>query len=86
MDIFFTIRTVKQWNRLPQKIVQFPSSEVFKIQLDNDLSNLAWPQSWPYFEEEVRLENSWGPFQPKLALEPKTMKMNESQCKDVVGK
>lgn len=41
MDIFFTIRTVKQWNRLPQKIVQFPSSEVFKIQLDNDLSNLA---------------------------------------------
>jgi len=37
------MRTVKQWNRLPQKLVQFPSSEVFKIQLDNVLSNLAWP-------------------------------------------
>lgn len=49
-------------------------------------SNVAWSQSWPYFEEEVGLEISWGPFQPELALDSKTMKMNESQGKDAVGR
>jgi len=38
---FFTIRVVKQWNRLPREVVEAPSLETFKARLDSPLSNLV---------------------------------------------
>ncbi|KFR12521.1 hypothetical protein N306_04601, partial [Opisthocomus hoazin] len=38
---FFTMRVVKHWNRLPGKVVDAPSLEVFKARLDGALSNLV---------------------------------------------
>ncbi|KFV17248.1 hypothetical protein N340_12105, partial [Tauraco erythrolophus] len=38
---FFTLRVVRQWNRLPREVVDAPSLEVFKARLDEDLGNLV---------------------------------------------
>ncbi|KFV07803.1 hypothetical protein N340_13315, partial [Tauraco erythrolophus] len=38
---FFTLRVVRQWNRLPREVVDAPSLEVFKARLDEALSNLV---------------------------------------------
>ncbi|KFM07411.1 hypothetical protein AS27_06303, partial [Aptenodytes forsteri] len=35
----FTIRVVRNWNRLPREGVDAPSLEVFKARLDGALSN-----------------------------------------------
>jgi len=37
---FFTIRVVKDWNRLPREVVQSPSVEILKSHLDMVLGNL----------------------------------------------
>ena len=31
---FFTVRVMEHWNRLPIEVVQSPSREIFKTQLD----------------------------------------------------
>jgi len=38
--IFFTMRVVKHWNRLPREAVEALSLETFKARLDGALSNL----------------------------------------------
>ncbi|KFM03118.1 hypothetical protein AS27_04352, partial [Aptenodytes forsteri] len=38
--IFFMLRVVKHWHRLPREVVDAPSLETFKIRLDGALSNL----------------------------------------------
>ncbi|KFV82324.1 hypothetical protein N308_00503, partial [Struthio camelus australis] len=38
---FFPMRTVKQWKRLPREVVQSPSMEGFKTQLEKALNNLV---------------------------------------------
>ncbi|KFP08982.1 hypothetical protein Z169_10474, partial [Egretta garzetta] len=38
---FFTVRMVRQWNRLPRAVVDAPSLAVFKARLDRALSNLV---------------------------------------------
>jgi len=38
---FFTRRLVKHWNRLPRKVVEAASLEMFKARLDSTLSNLT---------------------------------------------
>ncbi|KFV04732.1 hypothetical protein N340_11070, partial [Tauraco erythrolophus] len=38
---FFTLRVVRQWNRLPRAVVDAPSLEVFKARLDEALGNLV---------------------------------------------
>jgi len=40
--IFFTMRVVKPWHRLPREVVDAPSLEAFKARLDGALSNLVW--------------------------------------------
>jgi len=37
---YFTIKVVKNWNRLPRKVVEAPSLETFKARVDRALSNL----------------------------------------------
>ena len=66
---FFTLRTVRQWERLPREIVQPLSLEFFKTELDRALRNLVWPHSWPWFEQEVGLETFGDLFQPELSLD-----------------
>ncbi|KFR00961.1 hypothetical protein N306_04817, partial [Opisthocomus hoazin] len=39
--IFFTVRVVRHWHRLPREAVDAPSLEVFKARLDGALSNLV---------------------------------------------
>ena len=38
---FFTMRVVRCWHRLPRKVVDPPSLEVFKARLDEALGNLV---------------------------------------------
>ena len=38
---FFTVRVVRQWNRLPGEAVDVPSVEAFKARLDGAVSNLV---------------------------------------------
>jgi len=40
-DNFFTMQVVRHRNRLPKKVVDAPSLEVFKARLDGALSNLV---------------------------------------------
>jgi len=37
---FFPVRVTEHWNRLPRKVVDSPSLEIFKTHLDNVLSSL----------------------------------------------
>jgi len=39
--IFFTIRVLKHWNRLPREVVEAPSLETFKAMFDSALSSLV---------------------------------------------
>jgi len=39
---FFTMRVVRDWNRLPREAVAARSLEVFRAGLDGVLSNLVW--------------------------------------------
>jgi len=38
---FFTMRVVKHWHRLPREVVDAPSLELFKAELDEALRNLV---------------------------------------------
>ena len=43
MDIrkmFFTVKVVRHWKRLPKDVVDTPSLETFKTRLDQALGNL----------------------------------------------
>ncbi|KFZ67689.1 hypothetical protein N338_03990, partial [Podiceps cristatus] len=38
--IFFIVRVVKRWHRLPREVADAPSLETFKVRLDGALSDL----------------------------------------------
>jgi len=38
---FFTLRAVRHWNMLPNKVADAPSLEAFKLTLDGAVSNLV---------------------------------------------
>lgn len=58
----FPMRKAQQCSRLPRVLMGASLLEVFKTQLQKVLSKLAWPHSWPCFEEKVWLKSSWGLF------------------------
>mgnify|MGYP001855900980 FL=1 len=35
----YTVRVVRQWNRLPREVVDAPSLDTFKVKLDQALDN-----------------------------------------------
>ena len=38
---FFTVRTISHWNNLPREVVDSPTLDTFKIQLDRGLGQLV---------------------------------------------
>lgn len=55
----------------------YPQSlELFKTYVGKALCNLIWYHHWPWFQQEVELEASTGPFQPKLSYELTTLTFN----------
>lgn len=50
---FFVMKTDKQSNRLPRKVLPSSPSEVFKTRQEKAQSNLVWSHS---LEQEVELE------------------------------
>ncbi|KFU87780.1 hypothetical protein M959_07911, partial [Chaetura pelagica] len=38
---FFSVRVMRHWNRLPRKVVDAPSLEVFKARLERALGSLV---------------------------------------------
>ena len=39
--IFYVVRVMGYWDRLPRGVVESPSMEIFKTQLDSYLCNLS---------------------------------------------
>lgn len=60
---FFITTTARQLIRLNREAAQALFLEVFNKQLDKAMSNLVWPQTWPWLEQELGLETSRFPFQ-----------------------
>lgn len=54
MDIrgIFIMGLLKHWNRLPGEVVEFPTLEIFEIQLDRALGNANLR---PCFQQEAGL-------------------------------
>jgi len=50
---FFTVRVVRHWNRLPKDMVDCLSLEIFKVRLDQALSNLIWLWMFLFIAEEL---------------------------------
>lgn len=59
-------------------VAQAPSLEIFKTKLDKVLTKLLWSCGWPCFEQEIGLETSRGPFQPKLSYDPMVILLSKA--------
>jgi len=59
------MRVVRPWHRLPREAVAAPSLAVFKARLDGALSNLVWWKVSLPMAGELKLDDLYGPFQPK---------------------
>jgi len=51
--MFITVRVVRHWNRLPKDMVDCLSLEIFKVRLDQALSNLIWLWMFLFIAEEL---------------------------------
>jgi len=67
---FFTLRVVRQWNRLPREMAHVPSLETFKARLDGALSNLIQLKMSLLIAGGLDQMTSKGPFQAKLLDDP----------------
>ena len=47
LRLFFTVRVLKHWKKLPRAVVDAPSLETFKVRLDRALSNLVRVEDVP---------------------------------------
>ena len=63
--IFFTVRVVKPWRRLPREVVNAPSLETFKVRLDGAVSNLIQLKMSLLMTRGLGWMTSKGPFPPK---------------------
>lgn len=58
---FFTVRTIKHWNRFPREGVQLLLLEIFKIWFYRTLDNLTYALAFNRMLDQMI---SRGPFQP----------------------
>jgi len=65
---FFTHRVATHWNRLPKEVVDAPSLEAFKARLD--LSSLIWWLETLHIAGGLKLNDHYGPFQPRPFYDP----------------
>ena len=62
---FFTQRAVMHWDRLPKKVVDAPLLEAFKARRDVALSRLVCCLATTYTARGLKLDEHYGPFQPR---------------------
>jgi len=53
------------WKRLPKEVVDAPSLEAFKTRLDVALGSLVWWLATPHIAGGLKLDDHYGPFQPR---------------------
>lgn len=63
--IISTRRIIKFWESFAEEVVQLPSLEVLKTQLDRAPGNLVYIECWPFSKKGVGLETSQGFFPPQ---------------------
>lgn len=68
MDRHFAGRTIKQWDRLPRKVLC--SLFLMVTQQNKTLSNFVWSYSWNCFEHGAGIEISWHLFKLELSYDP----------------
>ena len=56
-EVFFTVRVVRQWHRLPREVVNAPFLETLKIRLDGALSTLMKLLGVPVHRRGVGLDD-----------------------------
>lgn len=71
LKTFFSMRTVRQWHRLPRVVLQSPPSEMFNIWLDKAFSSLVW-RAW--YDHMATTVLNRGHSQPQLLCD-----LHESQ-------
>ena len=59
----FTVRVVRNWNRLPRDAVDDPSLETFKPRLDQAMSNMIWLRVSLFIAGQLDQITFKGPFQ-----------------------
>lgn len=67
------LRSLSWWvcgNKSTREVVLSPSLEILSIRLDNILNNLIRPHCWTYFEQEIAMKTSSGPFHCHLSCHP----------------
>ena len=64
MKMFFTVRVVKHWRRLPREVVDAPSLQILRVRLDGALSTDG-AVGVPFQCRELNKMTFKGPFQLK---------------------
>lgn len=57
-------------NETTREVALSPSLEILNTRLDNILNNLIRPHCWTYFEQEIGVKTSSGPFRCHLSCHP----------------
>jgi len=78
--IFFMMRVVKPWHRLPREVGDAPFLETFKVRLDGALSNLIYLKMSLLIAGGLDWMTFKGPFQPKPFYDPIYVPLSHQRC------
>jgi len=56
---------VTHWNKLPKEVGDAQSLKAFKDRLEGAVGSLVWWLATLYIAEGLKLDDLWGPFQPR---------------------